>query len=957
LLTTLRGRRAARLAFGASAAAIAFTAFAAAARAQDGATAPAAPATTQEDEQDGAIVVTGFRASLESAVAEKKTRDQVVESISAEDIGKLPDASIAESIARLPGLTSQRVNGRSNAISIRGFAPDFSTTLLNGREQTSTGDNRAVEYDQYPSEIMSQVLVYKTPMASIVGQGLSGTVDLRTVRPLEYGRRAITIGGRGTWADIGKLNVGSKEYGWRVNGTYIDQFANDTIGVAVSASYLSEPYQIKEFNAWGYPTVDINDDRYGTGPANARVARPGYEDVVGAAVLGGSKSYVTSTELKRLGLQGTLEWRPAPEFTTIVDGFFSDFKDDQVKRGIELPLYWGSGTLQPGATVTDGIVTNGSFTGVEGVIRNDAFQRHAKLYAFGWNGKYEGDDGWNVMADISLSKTDRNELVLETYAGTARGAGTGATDTIGFSPSDNGYSFSHQLDYGSYDLIKLTAPLGWGGDQIAEDGTRILNGQDGYYNNRIIKDELWQYRLEIERELEGFLKGAKFGLNYTNRSKSLTPDEAFIGLVANTDGATDVAVPTDARLGTTDLTYLGLGPLISYDPVELLDSGIYRRVSNPYGDVVVKSYSVREKQMTGYLQADIDQEIGTNILTGNIGVQAIFTDQNSNGATAVYLGTNANGSPNIGAQARRSSVDYVDVLPSLNLSLRTAGDYVIRFSAAREIVRPRLDDLRASLSYGYQIVTVPGTGDVAFATGSSGNPSLRPWRANAVDLTFEKYFGRQGYLAAQFFYKDLLSYVYNQDQTIPSSSLALSNPGNGVTIAPTAIINVPVNGSGGKLYGVELAGTLPFGQVVGALDGFGVTGGVSYTETSIAPTPGAPSEDIPGYSKWVANGTAYFEKWGFSARGSVRYRSTFVGEVSGFGASRTRRRAAPETIIDAQIGYDFAQGSTLAGLSLFVQGQNLTDEPFVTYNPNEPDQVIDYQRYGRRFLAGGSFKF
>ncbi len=116
--------------------------------------APASPDTAaqqaQAEAEPGDIVVTGFRAALENAVAEKKNRDLVVESVSAEDIGKLPDASIAESIARLPGVTSQRVNGRSNAISIRGFAPDFSTTLLNGREQTSTGDNRAVEYDQYP---------------------------------------------------------------------------------------------------------------------------------------------------------------------------------------------------------------------------------------------------------------------------------------------------------------------------------------------------------------------------------------------------------------------------------------------------------------------------------------------------------------------------------------------------------------------------------------------------------------------------------------------------------------------------------------------------------------------------------------------------------------------------------------------------------------------------------------
>jgi iron complex outermembrane receptor protein len=156
---------------------------------------------------------------------------------------------------------------------------------------------------------------------------------------------------------------------------------------------------------------------------------------------------------------------------------------------------------------------------------------------------------------------------------------------------------------------------------------------------------------------------------------------------------------------------------------------------------------------------------------------------------------------------------------------------------------------------------------------------------------------------------------------------------------------------------VELATTLPFGEVVPALDGFGFTGGLSYTETKIKPNPGGNAEDLPGYSKWVANGTLFFEKGGFNLRGSVRYRSTFVGEVSGFAANRVRRRAAPETIVDAQIGYDFQPGSALEGLSLYVQGQNLTDEPFVTFNPGDARQVIDYQAYGRRFLAGFTYKF
>jgi iron complex outermembrane receptor protein len=913
--------------------------------AQDEGPSPAAaPQIGTETDTGSEIVVTGFRASLANAVAEKKTSDQVVESISAEDIGKLPDASIAESIARLPGLTSQRLSGRSNNISIRGFSPDFSTTLLNGREQTTTGENRAVEYDQYPSEIISQVNVYKTPMASLVGQGLSGTVDLRTIRPLKFGREVFSIGARGSYADLGKLNAGSDDKGFRVSATYVDQYAGDTVGLAVSVSYTDEPYQLQEFNAWGYPGVNAN-----------------------AVVIGGAKPYATSTQLQRLGLQGTLEFQMHENFTSTLDLFYSDFKDDQIRRGIEIPLFWSGAQLQPGFNVTDGVVTSGTFTGVEAVVRNDVFQRHAKLFSAGWNSRYEGDSGFNAMLDLSYSRTDRNELVLESYSGTGRGGGVGATDTIAFQSGPRGTVFNPTLNYGDYNLIKLTSPLGWGGDQTAVNGTRIVGGQDGYYNDRIIDDELYQFRAEAEQELEGFLRSVQAGVNYTSRTKSLTPDEAFLGLVANTNGTTDVVIPEQFRQGTTNLKFLGLGPMVSYNPLDLLEAGIYQRVPNPYGDVVVKAYNVDERQWIGYLQGNIEHELGLGRLTGNFGVQAIHTDQSSQGASAVYLGQNPNGSPNIGGIPREEGASYWDILPSLNLSLRTGGDLVVRLAAARQIIRPRLEDMRASLSYGTEIRSNgPGTTPFAFISGGSGNPQLRPWRANAVDFTIEKYWGREGFVALQLFYKDLKSYIYNATVDFDFTGFPVGNPGTytdaagvvrPIPIQTLGQITAPINGEGGSLYGVELAATLPFSAFSAALDGFGITGGASYTKTSISPTPGAPAEDIPGYSKWVANGTAFFEKWGFSARASVRHRSTFVGEVSGFGAARQRRRAAPETIVDAQIGYDFQPGSAFEGLSVFLQGQNLTDEPFVTFNPGAPLQVIDYQRYGRRFLAGFNFKF
>ncbi|RYY41442.1 MAG: TonB-dependent receptor, partial [Sphingomonadales bacterium] len=250
----LGGRAAARLSTGASGSAIA------AAMLIAGLAMPAyAQETTDPAAESEEVVVTGFRAALESAVSTKRDSEQIVESVSAEDIGKLPDASIAESIARLPGLTSQRISGRSSFISIRGFGPDFSATLLNGRPQTSTNDNRGIEFDQYPSEVVSAVNVYKTPNASLTSQGLVGTVDIRTIRPLEYGKEVFAVGARGIYTDMGKLNSGSKDWGYRLNATYVGKFMDDRLGIALAAAYVDEPYQIEEFEAWGYAGVGGNN--------------------------------------------------------------------------------------------------------------------------------------------------------------------------------------------------------------------------------------------------------------------------------------------------------------------------------------------------------------------------------------------------------------------------------------------------------------------------------------------------------------------------------------------------------------------------------------------------------------------------------------------------------------------------------------------------------------------------
>ena len=205
-------------------------------------TTPGEPNATQPTTPPGgAIVVTGIRRSLQDSIQIKRNSASVVEAVSAEKIGKLPDVSIAESIARLPGIAAQRVAGRAEIISVRGFSPDFTTVLLNGRQQASSGFNRAVEFDQYPSELLGSVVVYKTPDASIAGMGLAGTVDLRTIRPLEYGKRAIALNVRGQLDEGGGRNADFSKYGWRGSASYIDQNESGTLGWMIGYAHLDSP--------------------------------------------------------------------------------------------------------------------------------------------------------------------------------------------------------------------------------------------------------------------------------------------------------------------------------------------------------------------------------------------------------------------------------------------------------------------------------------------------------------------------------------------------------------------------------------------------------------------------------------------------------------------------------------------------------------------------------------------
>jgi iron complex outermembrane receptor protein len=873
------------------------------------ATAAPAEGDAKAEEEVETVVVTGVRAAIESAIALKKEADTIVEAVSAEDIGKLPDNSIAESIARLPGLTAQRLDGRAQNISIRGMAGDFSTTLLNGRQQVSSGDNRSVEFDQFPSELLSGVVVYKTSDATIVGTGLSGTVDLRTVRPLEYGRSAMVVNVRGEKNSQGKLNAGSDDVGYRASASYINQFADDTVGIALGIATISSPGQANQWEAWGYPD----------GPA-------------GNKVIGGAKPFVASNELKRTGIIGTLEYKPNDNYSSTLDLYYSKFDNDQIKRGIELPLWWSAAQLQPGYTASNGLVTQGTFNGVKGVINNHKNIRSAKVTALGWKNEWT-NDSWTTVADLSYSKVDRKDSLIESNAGTSRGGGNGPFDNLGFSMSGTqGATFSSTLDYSNPASIFLTSPQGWGSPP---------GGQDGYVNYPDAKDELIQFRLSAKKALDSAINSVEVGVDYTDRSKNLDVNEFFLSVKRGSVGAS-VPVPSQYLLRPTRLDFIGIAGMISYDPEALIKGGVYDLVRNTNGDVTTKSWEVNEQVTTGFVRATIDTEVGPAALTGNFGVQLVKTKQDSSALAA-----------GVGVVPVKGGDSYSNVLPSLNLSFKFDGDHVVRFGAAREMARARMDEMKAAINYGYNS-TFAGSTNINNSpwSGGGGNPKLRPWVADAFDVSYEKYFENKAYVSAALFHKKLKTYIYNQPALYDFTGFTYTGP------APAlfqGLVSVPQNGTGGNIKGAELAFSLPGSIFTDALADFGITANASFTDSSIKPNPSDPATPLPGLSETVWNLTAYYEKNGFSARASQRNRSKFLGEVAGFGNGRTLRYVKGESILDLQFGYELQSGPA-KGLNLLLQLNNVTDEPFSTYNNGQLQQVVNYQDYGRTILVGASYK-
>ena len=895
------------------------------------------------------VVVTGIRKGIEDAISVKRNNDGVSEAISAEDIGKLPDTTIAESLARLPGVTTQRTSkGEASTISIRGLGPDFNAYLLNGREQSSTGDSRAVDLSVYPSELIGSATVYKTSDAALPAAGLAGTLDTRLIDPLAFSKRTLAV----TYQKVrNSISTPVPGEGHRKSITYIDQFMDRKIGVAV-----------------GYVRVDgtsgsIGNDGWGGGSGSGTLTDgTAFTNVPLAGSIGGGFGYKTDQNSdKRNGLAAILSFKPNANFNSEFDYYRAKIESQDFKTQVQL----GAGGLQIiNATNTGGVITKGTFVlpaedaaGPHGVIvRSEPIFDNDVIESFGWRSNYQAAPGWKITTDVSSNSARRVERDIEVYGGIL-GADTLTFDTTqGDIPK---LSFGNAAAYTNPSTIVIRDQTGWSGAAAP---------QDGYAKGPTIVDRVSALRLDITHDLPegGLFSSVQFGGNYTKRTKDRTGIEGLIVPVTANQYNT-IPYPSNAsvvsNIGGTGLDVLSFAPSADLWPGA--------KVQSKYNDdILSKTWGVREEVMTAYVKGGIDTELGGIPVRGNVGLQLVNTFQATSGYQAnVGAGvTLVNPAPT----PVTTGTSYTDVLPSLNLTGDFGSGKLLRLGLSKQIARNNMTDMRNSLAVSLGTPqTNPTTGAIIppVVSGSAGNPYLKPFKATALDLSFEKYFATKAYFSAAVFFKKLDSYIVPQTTLLDLTDLAKSV---GITSLPpgstyNGFLTQTVNGSGGNIKGFELAGSMPFDLLTKYLSGFGASASYSGTSSSVAlpnllglspisAVPATGTMSLPGLSKKNAKAILYFEKWGFSAFVADNYRSTYVGSVanSAIGGYPTLTTIKGSSWVSAQVGYEIQTGYA-KGLAVRFEGNNLNDPTYLQLN--QDGSVNSQTKTGHQYILLVSYKY
>lgn len=886
---------------------------------------------------DGDIIVTGIRASLQGARDRKRNAEQVIDSITAQDIGALPDRSVSEALQRVPGVTLQRTNenrdparlsAEGGGVFIRGLS--FVRSELNGRDVFSANNGRGLSFEDVSSDLLAGVDVYKNPSAELVEGGIGGIINLRTRKPFDATGYVFAFSGDSNYADLREK-------------------AFQSGNVLASGRWKTGLGEVGLLLSYSIGNIGNRTDSITTGRYNQQTLAAGQG---GAAA--GTTVYVPAGmgfrridwQQRRTAFDGSFQWKPSDTLLITAEALiakatpkdieyaFGDYNAPDVNAGSNVGFEYGDQDELESGTISDRQLN----------FNTRAGRQEKKTQDYSVNLRWTPDDHWAVGADLQYVKSTAKVYSMTAFTQ----VGVPATIDFDFSsddpsmvvtPTAAGATLTNKSLYwwaAAMDHIEDNEADEWAGRADVEytftdsaflrsfrfGGRHTDRGaitrQTGY-NWSLLSAQYWGGGTPVTLDQTGYAGGPQNPelpnqtafIDFANFFRNKVPSPSAGGgfWYPNADLVTRTTAYAYSYLRSTQSAGWGWTPL----------SDDYGNAAPGADNVSAGINNQTEKTWAGYALLRFGMDDGfLGRFDGNIGARVIKTETNATGSAVrvaaptgtpdacvvgatITSGTRAGtvttaadctlygqafafAGGTIGAGTSANN-DYVDVLPSLNLRFFLQDNLQLRFAAAKAIVRPTFAQLNPFVSLGYAfdnqgIATGVGVnGRATGFTGSAGNPFLEPTRANQFDASVEYYFGQANSITLAGFYKRISNYIF-------AGVAERQFTANGQTL--TFDVTQQTNGSRGEIKGAEFAYTQFFDMLPGALSGLGFTGNFTYVDSSggkntavnvfDAGQVGNAGLELPleGLSKYSFNVAGIYEKYGISARVAYNWRDSYL---------------------------------------------------------------------------------
>ncbi|WAJ71861.1 TonB-dependent receptor [Catenovulum adriaticum] len=681
-------------------------------------------ATAQADEEkiiEEVVSYGTYSGSLARAMDIKQGSDNVVDAISAEDIGKFPSSNVAEALQLVPGVQIARDRGEGLGVSVRGLGPNFQTTQLNGRNiainenvENSGQNGRQFRYDVLPSDLIAGLEVVKSPSASMEEGAIGGQVNIKTFKPLDLGNSASAT------AQVSHSDL-SDSMDPRLSGIYSWVNENEDFGLLVSAAYSDR--EIRQDRVFTFNWIQ--------GALNAATGETA--DLNQAFAPQRNRPTLERQDRNRQSLAAALQWQSSDNHEMNIDLLWSQFNVAFDEIGIDIEL---GGEVQNPVVVGDSLLAGKALGTNLQLSRESSESEHANL-TLAMNNTWTWDD-WRVSTDISLSNADS-----ETVAPIRRTRIRLTDQAVDFDYSagfEQAPSFSFPVDIS---------------DSSNFPGRRIE------YRTIDVSDSDNALKLDIEHTLSGVISSVEFGVNIRQREREynrrdIRVSDGIDGVFFSDDYFENFPVSDFASNVSGNYPSEWAVPKESAYFSDFFASSLLEQPLTA-GDKR-NSYVVEENVYAGYVQSNIESTAGLPVF-GNIGLRMVRTEQNPSGTSVI------DDSP----QAVAFENAYNELLPSANINFELSDEVILRTAFAKVMTRPSLPDLRPGLTFSTDAPTASG-----------GNPLLNPYQALQYDLSLEWYFDQDAYVSAGLFYKDITTFISKQAQMLDvnGTDVILSAPFN-----------------------------------------------------------------------------------------------------------------------------------------------------------------------------------